>query len=60
MDLQTETEDQLIQTIGDIGRFQLGLFFVTGLTVVIHAWQMLVNKFLTYPVPHYCKRPGRF
>ena len=33
--------------------------FVTGLTVVIHAWQMLANKFLTYPVPHYCKRPGK-
>ncbi len=32
--------------------------FVTGLTVVIHAWQMLANKFLTYPVPHYCRRPG--
>ncbi len=33
--------------------------FVTGLTVVIHAWQMLANKFLTYPVPHYCRRPGK-
>lgn len=48
-------EDLLIQTIGSIGRYQLLLYVVTGYAVFIHGWQMVVNKFLTYPVPFQCQ-----
>lgn len=51
-------EDPLIQTIGEIGTYQLFLFTITGYGVLIHGWQMLVNKFLTYPIPYQCISAG--
>jgi len=55
---QAGREDDLIATIGRYGKYQLALSVFTALTVAIHAWAMLVNKFLTYPVGHWCKMPG--
>ena len=49
-----------IQTIliGAFGIWQGLIFTITGLTTVIHAWQMMANKFLTYPINHWCERPA--
>ena len=51
-------DDALINTIGEIGQFHWIIYFTTGATVILHAWQMMSSKFLTYKTPHYCKRPG--
>ena len=49
--------DQQSQIIGTIGPWQLMMCGVTALSIIIHAWQMMANKFLTYPVDHWCSRP---
>ena len=41
--------DPIIKILGEMGRWQMGLYVVTSLSIVIHAWAMLVNKFLTFP-----------
>lgn len=49
--------DPLIRIIGDVGRFQLTLYFITGLSIVIHSWAMLANKWIAYPVDFWCEKP---
>ena len=48
-------EDPLIEIVGEMGPFHFFLCTITGLSVVVHAWQMLMNKWLTFPVPFYCE-----
>eukprot|EP00095_Tigriopus_kingsejongensis_P008444 maker-scaffold343_size201629-snap-gene-1.17 protein:Tk08444 transcript:maker-scaffold343_size201629-snap-gene-1.17-mRNA-1 annotation:"unknown" len=49
--------DPLIDIIGQVGRWQLILFTVTGFSIVIHAWAMLANKWIAYPVNYWCEKP---
>ena len=45
--------DPIIKVLGEMGRWQMGLYLITSLSIVIHAWAMLVNKFLTYPTNYW-------
>ena len=56
----SKPEDLLISTIGENGPYTMLICTVTGLTIVLHAWQMLVNKFLTIDVQFYCKPPEEY
>ena len=43
-----EEEDRMTQIIGEFGPWQLTWTFLLCIPIVMHSWQMLVNKFLTY------------
>lgn len=49
--------DLYLSLIGDFGRFQLTCCVLSALTIFLHCWQMLLNKFYTFPVDHWCSRP---
>lgn len=51
------SRDLLLDIIGHFGRFQLFWCCLTGLSVLIHGWQMLSNKFYTHRVDFWCARP---
>ena len=53
----TDTQTELI---GAFGPWQGVIYTTCALTIIIHAWQMMVNKFLTYPVEHWCERPENY
>ena len=40
----------MTEVIGAVGPFQIVWHLVLGLSIVIHAWQMFANKWLTYKV----------
>ena len=42
--------DPMTEVIGAVGPFQIVWHVVLGLSIVIHAWQMFANKWLTYKV----------
>ena len=52
-----QNKDIQTELIGAFGIWQGLILTLTGLTAVIHAWQMMANKFLTYPVNYWCERP---
>ena len=43
-----EEEDKMTQIIGEFGPWQLSWTFVLAIPIIMHSWQMLCNKFLTY------------
>ena len=53
-------KDTQTELIGAFGLWQGMIFSVAALTIILHAWQMMANKFLTYPVDHWCERPFSF
>ena len=55
-----ETKDVLTDLIGEFGPWQGSIFTVCALSIIIHAWQMMANKFLTYPIEHWCERPQNY
>ena len=52
--------DHLTEIIGRFGRYQTILSVVLSLTVIMHCWQMMANKFYTYKTDYWCSRPSRF
>ena len=63
-DITTKTKErrksQQTELIGAFGLWQGLIFSLAGLTIIIHAWQMMANKFLTYPLDHWCERPEHY
>ena len=53
-------KDLQSELIGAFGLWQIAIFIITGLSIIIHAWQMMANKFLTYPIDHWCERPPMY
>ncbi len=49
--------DHITEITGVFGRFHGVAFFVIGLTIILHTWQQMVNKFYTYKTEHWCARP---
>lgn len=50
--------DHLTSIIGVFGPYQGIIYCVMGLTISMHCWQMMSNKFLTYPTEYWCARPA--
>ena len=57
---KAKQEDQITDIIGVFGPYQAVLFTIFGLTIVIHNWQMLSNKFYTNKTDFWCSRPSEF
>ena len=55
-----EVKDTQSELIGEFGLWQGIIFSTVALTITIHAWQMMANKFLTYPLVHWCERPENY
>jgi len=52
--------DQQAKIIGGFGPWQFTISLITAFSIIIHAWQMMANKFLTYPTEHWCSRELSF
>ena len=52
-----KSRDMQTELTGEFGPWQGLIFTVLALSIVIHGWQMMANKFLTYPIDHWCERP---
>ncbi len=52
--------DHLTAIIGIFGPFHAVIYSIIGLTISMHTWQMMCNKFLTYPTDFWCQRPEMF
>ena len=55
-----DTKDVFTDLIGEFGPWQGLICSVCFLAGIIHGWQIMVNKFLTYPVEHWCERPKNY
>ena len=53
-------KDAQTELTGAFGPWQGIIFTVCGLSVILHGWQMLSNKFLTYSIDHWCERPEMY
>ena len=60
MGIVQNNRDLQSELIGAFGLWQIGIFTILGLSIIIHGWQMLANKFLTYPIDHWCARPAQY
>ena len=49
--------DHLTEIIGLFGPYQAILYTVIGITISMHCWQMMSNKFFTYKTEYWCSRP---
>ena len=58
--MKERRKSQQTELIGAFGLWQGLIFSLAGLTIIIHAWQMMANKFLTYPLDHWCARPANY
>ena len=47
---KADNVDPLTEVIGQMGWFQITWYMLVNSAVFVHCWQMVVNKFLTYPV----------
>ena len=47
---KADNVDPLTEIIGQMGWFQITWYMLVNSAVIVHNWQMVVNKFLTYPV----------
>ena len=52
-----KSRDMQTELTGEFGPWQGLIFTILALSIVIHGWQMMANKFLTYPIDHWCERP---
>ena len=55
-----DAKDTQTELIGAFGLWQGSIYMACALTIIIHAWQMMANKFLTYPLDHWCERPNNY
>ena len=53
MEKEEFLRDPMTEVIGPVGPFQIVWHVVLGLSIIIHAWQMFANKWLTYKVHVY-------
>ena len=60
IDTAMKSKDIQAELIGAFGPWQGAIYSVCALTIIIHAWQMMANKFLTYPIDHWCERPENY
>lgn len=58
-DEEPET-DQITDIIGQVGLWHIVVWVITGSSIVIHGWQSMANKFLTYEPVHWCQRPSEY
>ena len=56
-DTVDKSRDMQTELTGEFGPWQGLIFTILALSIVIHGWQMMANKFLTYPIDHWCERP---
>ena len=49
--------DHLTKIIGPFGKFHAIVYFTLGISISLHCWQSLANKFYTYPTDYWCARP---
>ncbi len=49
--------DHLTEIIGVFGRFHGLVYTIIGITISMHAWQMMSNKFFTRKTESWCARP---
>ena len=52
-----DNSDHLTKIIGIFGPFHAVFYFITALVYCLHCWQMMSNKFYTYPTDYWCVRP---
>ena len=52
--------DQITSIIGKHGLWHWMIWIVTGLSIIIHGWQSMANKFLTHNTDHWCARPDLY
>ena len=52
-----KSRDMQTELTGEFGPWQGLIFTILALTIVIHGWQMMANKFLTYPIDHWGESP---
>ena len=52
-----DDSDFITDIIGQFGPFHAVTYSIMGLSLMIHCWQMMVNKFYTYKTDFYCARP---
>ena len=60
---KADNVDPLTEIIGQMGWFQITWYMLVNSAVIVHNWQMVVNKFLTYPVSMNsipCRRASHF
>ena len=55
-----DDSDFITDIIGQFGPFHAVTFTIMGLSIVIHCWQMMANKFYTYQTDFWCARPQSF
>ena len=56
-DPENVNKDPLTEVIGQFGRFHFITGLLMSLTIIINAWMMMSNKWLTHNVDHWCARP---
>ena len=52
-----KNSDFITDVIGIFGLFHAVTYTIMGLSLSIHCWQMMVNKFYTYKTDFWCARP---
>ena len=52
-----DDSDFITDIIGQFGPFHAVTYTIMGLSIVIHCWQMMANKFYTYKTDFYCSKP---
>jgi len=53
-----EKKDVIIEVLGDIGRYQLLVGLLFALMEIPHGWCMLLHKFISPKVDHWCTMPS--
>jgi len=54
---EDEKKDPIIETLGDIGKYQLLVGLLFALLEIPHGWCMLLHKFISPKVEHWCTMP---
>lgn len=49
-------KDFLTKIIGLFGPFHFVVYTTLAMTISLHSWQMMANKFYTYKTDHFCAR----
>ena len=50
--------DKLTEIIGEVGPWQLLWVGLPDISIAVHCWMMMSNKWLTYKTDHWCARPA--
>jgi len=56
-DQEDEKKDPIIETLGDIGKYQFLVGLLFAVMEIPHGWTMLLHKFISPEVEHWCTMP---